>query len=606
MQPVQTVRALNDLRLFNPNLGSNPWPETTEKTSVFVQGHTNEYDGGGGIFIYKKFDNIPVLQRPTDDNGIFIKSDVKENDADTRGIWIRSFNGYIDVRFYGAIGASQNDTTKIQAAINYAAASFENINERIFGHTNSNTVFLPNEAYFVEKLIMYSGVRLIGASMKNTTIVAVDDKNPYLIELGGALVVDICISDISFYGTANNPNIEWNKEGDDTLYHKGCLGFVANKDGCKGIWQSTFKNLRIAYFIGDGILFQGSIEEDDWSMPMQFITMEGVHVDSVGQLKKNHPAFVNKHHALTLYGLCGQFAFNNCLFDGSEFPANANNPGYDYTTVNVFIGNVLPGIKNPALLPHPAIITFNTCTFQLGAIGIWIESSNNIKFDSCWFERFERAILCQGRFSTSKSINVLNSAFGFCAGNYGGYPANTGRVIIAQNTQLNVHNNYVIDILQEEHTLFVGVDTETIDGIEVPARNLGINGSGNYFEPNPGKNHKYLGYTNGLKRDINITNLTDHFIHLESAKTIYLRNDSLITKDINAIYSYSIGGEYLFIRADQGTVELLETGNLYLGNRGSIKLNNGDVALFIKIDEEVHTDITYYETYNLITVLPRI
>ncbi|MDD2987173.1 hypothetical protein, partial [Flavobacterium sp.] len=147
---------------------------------------------------------------------------------------------------------------------------------------------------------------------------------------------------------------------------------------------------------------------------------------------------------------------------------------------------------------------------------------------------------------------------------------------------------------------------EIIDGIKVPARNLGINSSGNYFEPNLGKNHKYLGYTNGLKRDINITNLTNNFIHLQSAKTIYLRNDSEIIKSINAIYSYSVGGEYLFIRSDQGTVHLLESGNLYLGNRGVIKLNNGDIALFIKIDEEIHTDAIYYETYNLINVWPRV
>ena len=242
----------------------------------------------------------------------------------------------------------------------------------------------------------------------------------------------------------------------------------------------------------------------------------------------------------------------------------------------------------------------------MGALGIQIESSNNIKIDSCWFERFERAIVAKGRFATSKSINILNSSFGFCAGNYGGYPDNTGRVITAQNSQLNVHNNYVIDPLQTESTLFIGADTEIINGIEVPARNIGINSSGNYFEPNSGGNSTYLGYTNGLKRDINITNLNNNYIHLQSSKTIYLRNDSNNTKTISSIYSYSVGGEYLFIRSDQGTIKFTESGNLYLGNREKVTLLNGDIAIFVKIDEEVHTDSVYYETYNLINIWPRV
>jgi hypothetical protein len=604
MQPIQTVQTIDDLTQFNPQIGPYDWPEEYEKTTVFVQGYYKAGDGGGGIFIYRRYVNLGVTQ-PFADGGIFIECDVSAENADTRGIWMRSFSGYIDVRYYGAMGASQNDTHKIQAAIDYVRDSFEDVNIRLFGHTNSNTVYLPNEAYFVEKLLIYSGVRLIGASMRNTTICSVDDDNPYLIELGGTLVRDVIIQDITFYGNANNS--QWNSQDNDTLRHKGCFGFIADANGCKGIWESSFKNISINLFTGDSIRFQGSYEENDWSMPMQFITMEGVQVESVGQLKINHPEFVNNYHALVLFGACGQFSFNNCRFDGSSFPNNPNDPSYIYTTNNVFIGNVpLNPVINPILLPHPSVITFNTCTFQMGALGIQIESSNNIKIDSCWFERFERAIVAKGRFATSKSINILNSSFGFCAGNYGGYPDNTGRVITAQNSQLNVHNNYVIDPLQTESTLFIGADTEIINGIEVPARNIGINSSGNYFEPNSGGNSTYLGYTNGLKRDINITNLNNNYIHLQSSKTIYLRNDSNNTKTISSIYSYSVGGEYLFIRSDQGTIKFTESGNLYLGNREKVTLLNGDIAIFVKIDEEVHTDSVYYETYNLINIWPRV
>lgn len=604
MQPIQTVQTIADLPQFDPVLGpSDDWPEQSEKITVFVQGYYRAGDGGGGIFIYKRYKYLQSI--PAQDNGIFFNSSVTNGNANTKGIWIRSFSGYIDVRFYGAMGARQNDTHKIQAAIDYARDSIADINNKPYGYSNSNTVFLPNESYLVEKLIMYTGVRLIGASMRNTVINSFDDDNPFLIELGGLLVQDIQIRDLTFVGNAEET--AWNQEGTDTIRHKGCFGFVADKNNCKGIWESSFKNINISLFMGDGIRFQGGSDENDFGMPMQFITMEAVNVESVGQLKEQHPGFVNKSHSLNLFGQCGQFSFTNCRFDGGSFPDDVNNPPYFFTTTNVFIGNIpTKPLIYPILLPHPYLITFNTCTFQMGAVGILIESSSNIKIDSCWFERFERAIISKGQFIPSKAINIINSSFGFCAGNYGGYPNNSGRVITAQNSQLNVHNNYVADPLQKENTLFIAVDTEIINGVEVPARNLGINSSGNYFEPNLGIGHKYLGYTNGLKIDINITNLTTNFIHLQSAKTIYLKNDSAVTKSINAIYSYSVGGEYLFIRCNQGNINLLETGNLYLGNRGTIKLKKGDIAIFVKIDEVVNTSTVFYETYNLINVWPSI
>jgi hypothetical protein len=105
MQPIQTVQTIDDLTQFNPQIGPYDWPEEYEKTTVFVQGYYKAGDGGGGIFIYRRYVNLGVTQ-PFADGGIFIECDVSAQNADTRGIWMRSFSGYIDV--YSVIGIIPN------------------------------------------------------------------------------------------------------------------------------------------------------------------------------------------------------------------------------------------------------------------------------------------------------------------------------------------------------------------------------------------------------------------------------------------------------------------------------------------------------------------
>lgn len=605
MSTVKSVRLIENLKTFDPNLGIN------EETTVYVQGYYRPGDGGGGTFVFVKYSemNVPTNLQPTEDGGVFIESTVNQNNTNTTGIWVRIFSGFVDVRYYGAMGMSQDNTLQIQKAIDYAYESVNNVNIRKYGYTNSNTVYLPNESYFVSKLIIKSSVKLIGSSLENTVIASVYDDNKYLIELDNKLVRDIHIKNITFVG--NSEDVTINKATNQLEKIKGCFGFIANSENeSSGIWDSIFKNILIIRFTGNSIYFRGSVEENDFSMPMQFNTFENVQVESVGQLNKKFPEWKNNSNSLVLEGLVDQFSFTNCRFDGGSFPENPNKPGYNYTTTNVYIGaRPLPATHHPVLLPHPGVISFNTCTFQLGSVGVFIESCNNIKFDTCWFERFERAITCYGRFHTSKSINVLNSLFGFCAGNYGGFPDGTGRVIIAQNTQININNNYVIDVLQNEETRFIAADTEIIENLEVPSRNLGINSSCNFFEPqvNDETNNKYLGYTNGLKKDLNVTGLTTEKIDIYNSKVVYLRNDRSTYVKIKSIKSYSVAGEYLFLRSDQGEILLNEQGNIYLGNRATLLMKNGDSALFIKIDEEITVNnIKYFETYNLVTFMPRI
>lgn len=626
MPTIKTVRTLDDLRYENPFVNPSP----NEITTVVVQGYVVPGDGGGGTFVFHSFGSNPALE-PVEDGGIFIGSYV--GSVQSAGIWVRQFTGYIDMRFYNlqdgyttSVSVVTSNTNKLQSAINFAAKCGQDITNRPFGHVGTNTVFIPNGSYMISQLIMKTGVRLVGASMTHTQINSYYDNSEYLITNEG-LLQDIQIENIRFYGNLRDVGTDFSQ-----IKYKGCFGFIARPEGTPikgGIWESTFKNVFIYEFLGNSILFQGGLEYDDYSMPNQFITMEGVQVESVGQLKRIFPNFNNEYHALAIVGLGGQFSFNNCRFDGAN---NLDPLDYQINGLAVYIGSSqnLPANSNPILLPSPAIINFNTCTMQNALIGLAIESVHCVTVNTCWFENLERAISVTGRFFTSKAINIHNNSFGGSASSqFPGTLDNQGRVLSVSNGHVNIHNNYIINPLTKEYTLYVAVDAEVINGVQV-RRNLGINSSGNYFEPSSQIYHDrpqnptypnpedidYLGYTNGIMKEVDVTNLPQgvhdpKVIYIEGSRTIFVTNLSS-TKTIDTIKSLSVASEYLFLRSNGGTIRLTENGNLFLGAR-EVLLQNGDIAFFIKVDNEVirtwdygqgPVDIKFYETYNLVSVRP--
>jgi hypothetical protein len=621
--PAISVPYIADLRNIDPYAGGNT------QTTVIVQRYQSGSDGGGGTFFFRDFSPSDSLT-PVNDNGIFISSNIPA--VREIGIWVRLFSGYIDMRFYGIYDGyspppsgnpidPQSTTEKIQAAINYAAKSNENINTRIKEHNNSNTVYLPNGSHLVTKLIMKSGVHLLGASMINTQIKSINTDDPFLIMLEYNTVTrNICIENIKFEGNA--PDIKMSDFEDKKLKEdkvKGCFGFIVPRSCCPtedypthcedteeeeiitgGLWESTFKNLKIDNFTGDEIRFECELDEDQWCRTNQWITMENVQAESAGQLAAICPGWENEHHALSITGNAGQFIFTNCRFDGG--PVRTKDMNYDVSGTNVYISSSHVGSPHNAYnIPSPSVITFHTCTVQTGANGFILDSVHNIKIDACWFESLERGVICRGTYHTSKSINILNNMFSYAAGNYGGLPIDTGRVIMAANSQVNVYNNYVIDPSQKEFTAFIS--TEEAESVQ----NLGINGYGNYFEPN--NNSNYLGNTKKMVKEITVTT---NVIDMINARTIYLTNDAQGSIEVNIFNSYNITSDYIYIKSKKGSFKLTEAGNLYLGNK-DIDLKEGESLFFIKSDDQYDKDalppnppipqVHYYERYNLVAYL---
>jgi hypothetical protein len=116
---------------------------------VFVLGHTQEGDGGGGIFVWDE--TLPLVQ----DNGGTV---IKPNDRSPGepGRWKRMFSNIVDVRWFGASPDPNVDSTSgVVAALK--ASNF------------AHTVYFPRGTYSVdadrltiEALVMHGGAHLKG------------------------------------------------------------------------------------------------------------------------------------------------------------------------------------------------------------------------------------------------------------------------------------------------------------------------------------------------------------------------------------------------------------------------------------------------------------
>ncbi len=114
-----------------------PSVDYTKTQRILVRGYSTIDDGGGGIFIY---DSTKALEN---DGGMVIYG------------WVRQYTGDIHTEWFNAFG-NENDTSKIQAAINFLNS--------IGGGRLSFGVGIYN----VGELIIYTGIVLVGIKGKTT------------------------------------------------------------------------------------------------------------------------------------------------------------------------------------------------------------------------------------------------------------------------------------------------------------------------------------------------------------------------------------------------------------------------------------------------------
>jgi hypothetical protein len=498
----------------------------------YAKGHTIAGDGGGGMFLWRTETEFTSGMYSTDNDGTIIKPT-----ATNTGRWVRQYDGYINVNFFGALGIHGIDyTTQIQRAIDFAKLNTLTTGSLLKG----TTVFIPSGSYSVLKLILRHGTSLLGESLDSTTIypATTGTIGDYLIEIEDGPVFTN-VSNLRFIG--NNSNF-------------GCFLLEAKLDPTGthgGLWLSRFSNLNILNFKGDGIYLKGG---SNYKLPNQFNIFENVRVFKGADFT----------HALKMTGQIGQHTFLNCEFDGF-FRNNTYSRGH-----NVYIASE-SGIQT-------AVASFINCTIQDADYGIFIEHGENITIDNCWFENLGVAVTVRHKDNTpSRGINVLNSRFANAAG-FGSLNApnniKSGICVHITNSFVNVHNNYVV----------------VSDPNNVNPGSLFV------FAIDNQKGSAHL--ANNIFADLRLGKTSKTFHIPASLSILDCGGNNFISTSgsFSSISSTLNSGESLIIIATS-SVNISASANLFLGGKSSLQLLTGEVATFVKMD----TLNSVTERYSLVS-----
>lgn len=562
-------------------------PITTD--AIYVKGYDNAGDGGGGVFLWRTDAPFTTGDYSNENYGTIIKSSIVPNN---QGSWIRQYDGYINVNYFGALGTFdspiQNYNVRIQNAINFAS-----LNSKTNPTLKSSTVFIPNGSYLLSNILLKTGVSIIGESIGNTNIYCIEgNENEYLfnIEIG---IVQINISNLNIIGS--NPSTGLDSK-------KGCFYFNAQPNipnpsdpvAHGGLWYSCFKNIMIRKFKGNGIYLKGGTDPSGLSsslIPNQFNIFENVRV-----FKNNDASFSLFFNALKMTGQIGQHTFINCQFDGFNKTTNGIKT-YD-KWINVSIENTI--LQTGPDYQTSNVVTFLNCTIQDSDYGVRINYAENITFDNCWFENLGVAITVIGDKDRSKSINILNNRFANASG-FGSLSApfniKAGQCISVSKSVVNIYNNYVT----ASYPNSVDDGSSFIYGFP---DNGGINCYNNTFRDNNPK----LSRTLGIKQDVVIASSID----CKSNKLVFVGQPKspippiIPIPAIKNIISAINAGELLIIRADGISITFnkleyingVQNGNILLANRNTFTLASNEIATFVKID---FLGVTNNESYQLLS-----
>jgi len=521
---------------------------STNGELYYVKGHTNVGDGGGGIFMWRT-DDVFINPGPSgiyknDNNGTILKT--TSIPGQSIGRWVRQFEGYINVLYFGALGNTQDYTTEIQNAIDFA---FLNTYNNIKG----STVFIPNGSYRINTLLLKNGVPILGESIDQTIIYTTANHNvDYMFKMESGPVF-LSMSNFNIVGQNTNA---------------GCFLFeaqpIATAPFHGGLWFSSFKNIKITGFKGHGIYLKAGT---NGLLPNQFNTFENVRVNKASDF----------NHSLKMSGQNGQHTFVNCSFDGYNSGGNTFPKGHNV--------NIAQDLNNTT-----AILSFINCSFQEADYGIYINYAENINIDGCWFENLGVAITINGtEFNSCRDITIQNNRFANASG-YGSLavsPQNikAGQCISISNSFVNVYNNYVTvsdpsspDL--NPNSVFLLATNNTLGGVAI---------SDNVFQVNK------LGKTFGIMQVINVT--SPNTIDCGRNKLVFVNSSATVIKSIVSSINAT---ETITIRANGGNITFDNTKNIFLTLKSTFTLANGEIAVFMKIDNIVGS---YYETYQLISVM---
>ncbi|CAM3417486.1 hypothetical protein FLLO111716_09010 [Flavobacterium longum] len=523
---------------------------TKNNELCYIRGYTWFGDGGEGLFIWK---TDPVFKT---NNGVGVASGYyhQGNDgtivqAATNGVpndtgrWVRLYDDYISVAYFGANGYWGNQTATIQAAIDFAKL-VANGSSDYQSHFASTTVFIPSGIYPIDKITLKDGVDIVGESIDRTMIMALPDGTaPCLIDMEAGMV-HTNVSNLHLYGKYPGTN----GSNKTAMFFKGQVGPY----GAGGLTNSTFRNIIVEFFKGHGIHMSAGTTG---SLPNDTTIFENVRIFRFyGVTPAIHSLYIDNDNRL--------YSFINCQFDGG---GGGESFYMASTGSNVYIdGN---GSSDYAL-PHS--INFLNTTIQNGDYGVYINGADNVNFDTCWFENLGTGVYADGTLRPCKGINITNSRFANVAG-YGAfsqyldanYMISTGYCIESKNSVVNATNN-----------LMVGGDPCTNCGFsKAHPGNLGLNLSMNSFTQDN------LAKMTGVMQTAT-----------QSGSTLDCKQNNEISATgsgtITTISSTINTGEVVLIKAASSLTFSRAPGSniTFPGSSTTLTLTTGEMAEFMKTD----------------------
>ncbi len=547
------VNNLTALRGTNPSL-----------SPVYVKGHANPGDGGGGIFYWKTSAAFATGAYSNENYGTIIKSTYLGAPS---GSWAREYDGYIDTRFFGVFGGGGDSTTEIQRAIDFAE-----LNSGSNPSMQSSTVYVPSGVYVISTLTLKSNISFIGDNRSTPFFNAKSGGLPgeYMFEIeDGPVSIEV-------------KNLFLNGNGTD----RGCFLLEAKLDSTGthgGIWNSVFKNLKISNFKGIGMHFKGGIRGDGspqadalaFKLPNIHNIIENVTI-SRGS---------SANQALYLSGQNAQYTFVTCTFNGT-----ASEDGNEVYTFATGHNVTLESDKDHTC----ATIQFLNCSNQNSDYGYYIKNGENILISNNWFENIGVSVTAIAENTDftrpSKGIVVDDCRFANAAG-FGGLDAPTniknGQNVSVVDSYVQVSNSFATagGPAPSASASFLSASNSNAGGVKLSNNTFGGSAPSKSF---------------GVVEVVNI-DTSNNSITTFAHNSVFV--NFVAFQVVDTIISELGAAETLTIRANGGPVTFTRNDNIWFSTTNpstNLVLLNGEIATFTRIDKAQGGNQSFFQLTSVV------
>lgn len=422
-----------------------------------------------------------------------------------------------NARDFGIVDGETDQTGRIQDAIDYAT-------------THGLILYIPAGTYRADGLILRDGTRIVGAGPEVSVIRAVPGSDrPALMTIDSGVLRGVLLRGIGLESAVSN--------GEQHGIH--VFARRAGGNDVSGLWHSDFENVRVYNFGGAQIWLEGG--GPDARDPIQFLTFKNLELE-----RRNDSA---RSLGLLMSGQVNQTVWIGGRIDG--FGSRGDHPGANVKICRQLTGYdpETDGSTEYASTRSGHTHLFSNVSFQQAQLGVYVDQSSSISFETCHFENLESGLsFVGGGGSRVDRCHFANSATG----------SNSPFSIKGQDGALVVGSANVF-IGQFGDMASVSDDTSAVT------------------LSNPMGNERAV--TWNVTKTIN----ADDQIDVGSAKTIVLSGSPTA---IRVVQSSHYPGERVVMKAAGGSIFLVAGGNIdFEGASSPIEIVQGGTVTLVRFDK---------------------